>query len=588
MTQENPDAYIVTDHYRDWPMMLVDLAAVPSDELREVLIESWQTGAEAPGSRVAQRRSGRVDSPRQAGLGTRQGTRRERNLLSRFRALVFGTVAAAFALALPAVAAAEPGTFGSAGEFQVGNTGYDLAVGDFDGDDTLDVAVPNANGSNVSVLLGDGDGTFTEADESPIATNGSPLGADTGDLDGDGDDDLVVTEGATSTLRVLLSDGDGTFTVAGTPVPTGADPREVVIGKFTNDAFLDAAVVNADYDESAGSVTVLLGNGTGALTAAASSPEAAGDNASNLAAGDFNADGKEDLAVSNTGGDTVSILLGSDSGDFASPAAPTVASGGGPDGIAAAPLDSTAGTDLAVVNVFADNTSVLLGNNLGAFAAAPSSPEVQGDNDVTAADFDGDDDVDLATPEGDNISVAILLNDGSADFSLSPQGPVSSLGLVARVAAADLDNDGDQDLLVGGGNGGYYAVTSLLNDEPDEDGDGFLDTADECPTVDGTILGCPIHYRTLTLEYKRRAEVFKGVVTAEDPSCVGPGRKVRIIRSRDSGEVVEAKARTDADGRYKVEEKVKRGRFSARIRRSIDPILGICESIFTNQIVVKP
>ena len=106
--------------------------------------------------------------------------------MSHCRGMSLTTVACAVALTLPGSASAALGEFASAGEFQVGNTPYDVALGDFDDDGNADVVTPNANGSSVSILLGDGDGTFSTAPESPITTGQGPRGVDTGDFDGAG------------------------------------------------------------------------------------------------------------------------------------------------------------------------------------------------------------------------------------------------------------------------------------------------------------------------------------------------------------------------------------------------------------------
>ena len=219
----------------------------------------------------------------------------------------------------------------------------------------------------------------------------------------------------------------------------------------------------------------------------------------------------------------------------------------------------------------------------------PSSPETQGDDGVTAANFDGDSDVDLATPE-DNDAIAVLSNDGAADFSPFPSSPVSVLSLSIRVGSGDLDNDGDADLLGVGGNGGYYAVTPLLNDEPDSDSDGFANVGDECPDVAGSTRGCPFFPRQVTLKYKRRAAAFKGVVTSSEPACVGPGVKVNLRRSAASGAafILVGKAKTDRRGKYRLDEKVGRGKFTARIASTTDPDVGICDAAVSPVFRVEP
>jgi hypothetical protein len=183
------------------------------------------------------------------------------------------------------VGAASPAT--AASESQI-------AVGDFNGDGKLDMAVTNYYGNMVSILLGNGDGTFM-AGTSP-AVGEAPQGIVAGDFNGDGKLDLAVANTLDRTVTILLGKGDGTF-MAGTSLKSGY-PGAIAIGDFNGDGKLDLAIL----DNADGWVTILLGNGDGTFTAIASSPAASG---SSIVAADFNGDGKLDLATS--GG---TVLLG--------------------------------------------------------------------------------------------------------------------------------------------------------------------------------------------------------------------------------------------------------------------------------------
>ena len=185
-----------------------------------------------------------------------------------------------------------------------------MAVGDFNGDGKLDLAVANNDSNTVSILLGDGTGNFTLA--SSPATGYMPVFRGGGRFQWGRQAGLGGRQRAasTSTVSILLGDGTGNFTLASSPA-TGSWPDSVAVGDFNGDGKLDLAVAN--YGSN--TVSILLGDGTGNFTLA-SSP-AAGSYPTSVAVGDFNGDGKLDLAVANLRvGDTVSILLGDGTGNF--------------------------------------------------------------------------------------------------------------------------------------------------------------------------------------------------------------------------------------------------------------------------------
>ena len=184
--------------------------------------------------------------------------------------------------------------------------GCSLAVGDFNGDGILDMAVPDITDNTVTILLGNGDGTFTQANGSPISIPGGPSAIAVGDFNGDGKLDLAITNATNNTVTILLGNGDGTFTQAnGSPIAVGNNPDAIVAADFLNNGKLDLAVANFNDN----TVTLLLGNGDGTFTQASSSPIVVGNGPTSLAVADFNDDGRLDLVVTNQTDGTVSILI---------------------------------------------------------------------------------------------------------------------------------------------------------------------------------------------------------------------------------------------------------------------------------------
>jgi hypothetical protein len=215
------------------------------------------------------------------------------------------------------------GSFQPHVDYPAGPGAFSVALGDFNGDGKLDLAVANNNSNQsgtVSILLGNGDGTFQSHVDYPVGTG--PYSVAVGDFNSDGNLDLVVANYPVDfTVSVLLGNGDGTFKPQVT-YATGRQPDSVAVGDLNGDGKLDLAV--SDFTD--GLVSVLLGNGDGTFQAHVDYP--AGSVPSTVIIGDFNGDGKLDLATSNyaPGGYAVppgfiNILFGNGDGTFRAPTA---------------------------------------------------------------------------------------------------------------------------------------------------------------------------------------------------------------------------------------------------------------------------
>jgi hypothetical protein len=327
-----------------------------------------------------------------------------------------------------------------------------LVVGDFNGDSKLDVAVAadclsgqDCSAGTVSVLLGNGDGTFTQSSHYPlngVVGQAGTLGV--GDFNGDGRLDLVVgiecynipTNGcAVGSVSIYLGNGDGTL-ASPTSYPTvGNNPLSPVVGRFNAnvDNNLDVIVGSgiAPGDNYHSSLTVLLGNGDGTFNESATTLSFASLSA--LASSDFNGDGKADLAIT-TYPPSLQILSGNGDGTFQ----PAV------------------------------SVSSVLGYQVTDIIAIA----------VTDLNNDGKPDLVISGTEGSDNGVQLFLNDGTGNF---PAGPAYSLGgsVYAPIVAQDFNGDGNVDvvmastlsgqqsgdgslsILLGNGNGTMQAATIL-------------------------------------------------------------------------------------------------------------------------------
>jgi len=325
----------------------------------------------------------------------------------------------------------------------VGAEPSSVAVGDFNGDGVADLAVTNYGSGTVTILLGTGNGTFTAAPNSPLVGSG-PNSVVVGDFNEDGLQDLAVANTSGDSVTILLGNGNGTFTPAtGSPVLTGNSPVSVTEGDFNGDGIVDLAVANVGD----GTVTILLGNGDGTFTPAANSPVSVGSEPSSVAVGDFNADGIADLAVTNYGGESVTILLGNGNGTFTSAANSPVTVGSGPSSIVIGDFNGDLIPDLAVANYGANSLSVLLGNGNGTFTAAPSNWATGGGPGFLAVgDFNGDGLADLAVASEGSNTVTLLQ---SAMQSASATAPTIALPLGSGVHQVVADYTGDSNYASG-------------------------------------------------------------------------------------------------------------------------------------------
>ena len=266
----------------------------------------------------------------------------------------------------------------------VGGYPESVAVGDFNGDGNQDLATANAESNDVTVLLGDGRGDFSATGGSPVFRGNTPGSVAVGDFNGDGNQDLATANINGDDVTVLLGDGSGSFSAAATsPEAVGETPFSVAVGDFNGDGNQDLATANGVSDD----VTILLGDGSGDFSAPATSPEAAGDRPYSVVVGDFNGDDMQDLATANAISDDVTILIGDGSGNFSAAATSPEATGEEPFSVAAGDFNGDGNQDLATANSDSDDVTILLNQT-----PTPGDDVITGtDADDTIAGRGGDD-----------------------------------------------------------------------------------------------------------------------------------------------------------------------------------------------------
>lgn len=336
----------------------------------------------------------------------------------------------------------------SQNEFAAGDAPSALLALDLNADTFTDLIVANRGDNTLSILLGNGDGTFQDATSVPNIDNPSALAA--GDFNADGSLDLAITNESLNAVTILLGNGDGTFGAPST-FPTGAAPRAVIAMNTDLGGTLDLVVANHGDNN----VSVLLGNGDGTFALPASFPTGLGPTA--LTTSDFDADTFADIAVANQNSDSVSILLGDGSGGFGTTT--DFPTGAGPAAIVATNFDEGTPVDLATANEIGSTVTLLLGNGDGTFGSITDFSAGNAPVAIVAADLDGLGNIDLAVANRDDNSVSVLL--GNGDGTLGLRADFTAGTAPVALVAANFNSDGRVDLATA--NRDDDTVTIILN-----------------------------------------------------------------------------------------------------------------------------
>jgi hypothetical protein len=327
------------------------------------------------------------------------------------------------------------GTFQPAVSYKTSGSPQSLVVGDFNGDGKPDVATAGQDGTIV-LLLGNGDGTFQAKTGFSVASYPSYLAA--ADFDGDGNLDLVAAAQFNMGISVLLGNGDGSFQPPMT-YPAANGVTAMIVADFNGDGYSDVATLQGiTPTPNASSVTILLGNGDGSFRPPTSFSTVT--MAFSLVTADFNGDGKADLVLTNnTTANTVTVLLGNGDGSFQNGVVYGVEAQ--PISVVAADFNGDGKPDIATAN---DNGAVTLlpGNGDGTFQPALRYGTVISPRAMAIGEFNGDGRADLAVVDYSVNAVTVMLGSFTTSTtvtltsSLNPSGYGQVVVLTAVLSPA--------------------------------------------------------------------------------------------------------------------------------------------------------
>ena len=330
-----------------------------------------------------------------------------------------------------------------------------VLIADVNHDGNNDLLIANSGSSNLSVYLGDGKGGFAPAKGSPFPAGPSPNDLALGDFNGDGHLDVAVANHGVKLVTVLLGDGRGSFSFApGSPfsVPSNPHPHGIAAADFNGDGKLDVAVDSWGEDK----VLVLFGKGDGGFEMPGVKFAVGPAPYERLRSAELNGDGHPDLDTSNWKGASVSVLLGDGKGRFALAGGTNIPVPASPFGIAIGDFNGDHRPDIAIVHYSgqaADRSrnglSVLYGRGDGTFTLTTGSPFAVGHYPptVVAGDLDGDGIDDIVIPNHMDNTITIYLG-GKEGIRPANGSPVAVGHGPQCVAIGDLNGDGKADLLV--------------------------------------------------------------------------------------------------------------------------------------------
>jgi hypothetical protein len=349
--------------------------------------------------------------------------------------------------------------------------------GDFNGDGRADLAVLSYNGNSISyitVLPGKGDGTFATPITGQVYNQGS-VGGDVilgslaaADFNGDGKSDVAVVGDYVGSggVTILLGNGDGSFTAAGPNVDLTGDFALIATGDFNGDGIPD--FVTPNYFEFGGSPTIFLGKGDGTFTFSKVTFTLDYFPTSVLVA-DFNGDGVLDLAFSDLNG--VEIALGNGDGTFTETAASPIPVPSELYSLKVGNFNRDGKVDIAGIDNYNDRIVLLLGAGDGTFAVTPTTPAVSqiwlGPFAIVAGDFneDGVPDLAMLTKNVNTASILLTVPTETATATVNGIAPVEVGTHYVDASYAGDQNYGavtsDTISLIGGLPPVYVSPTSL-------------------------------------------------------------------------------------------------------------------------------
>ncbi|MDO7850967.1 T9SS type A sorting domain-containing protein [Hymenobacter convexus] len=341
-------------------------------------------------------------------------------------------------------------TFAPAATYSTGTASlpYNVALGDLNNDGRLDLVTVNQGPETAGILLGQAGGGFGAAVAYSIGTNSRPVAVAVGDVNGDGNPDVVTSNNGSNSVGVFVGNGTGGLSpvvtyATGTSSSPNSAPAYVALGDVNGDGRLDIVVAN----NLTASVGVLLGLGGGGFAAVTTYSTGVGSQPVGVALGDVNGDGRLDIVTGNSLPGTVGVLLGQAGGGFGAVA--SYSDGlSRPTTVALGDVNGDGRLDVLVDHETLNTVGVLLGQAGGGLALAGTYST--GTNSMPTAavlgDVNGDSQLDIVTVLAAG-SAGVLLGQGNGSFGAITNYSAGAVNTPIGGALGDVNNDGRLDIV---------------------------------------------------------------------------------------------------------------------------------------------
>ncbi|CAF4428439.1 unnamed protein product [Rotaria sp. Silwood2] len=340
------------------------------------------------------------------------------------------------------------GTFQAQKTYSTGSKSqpYSVVLGDFTDDNKLDIVALNYGTNSMGLLVGHGDGTFEDIRLYSLGTS-RPVSATVADLNNDMYLDIIIANYDTSTIGILLGYGNGSFSMQ-VKYSTGYDslPCYIVVADLDKDNHLDLIISNSGTNN----VAIFLGHGNGSFSFSYLYSTGVDSHPVTVAVGDLNGDDRLDIVVANYGSSTVGAFLNYANGTFSKMKISVIDSTVHAHSIVIGDFNRDKILDVAVANTGNDSVVVLRGSDNGKFVSQETYSTGIGSTPVflLVDDFNNDNELDLITVNNGTNNIAIFLRYSIKAFSNQTMYSTGYLTVPISLALGDFNNDGLLDIAV--------------------------------------------------------------------------------------------------------------------------------------------